>query len=141
MKKFLGLAAGAAMIAGSLAAVGPAADAGTPSYPNTVPTTCRADNLNNPRVGQAAKVKFKATPSNGSGDPKGLVTFDYQKKNSKTITKEYTVRYVGPDYQKYAFKGIPAGRYKVIVHFDSRPKASVYKNCNTSFDQQVKKRR
>jgi len=109
-------------------------------YPGTINTACHADNLNNPRVGNPAKVRFRVG-TDGNGAARGTVTFEYERRSSEFVVKQYERRYDGPDAEKYAFYSIPRGKYVVRVFFNSRPGDSVYQNCRTSFRQTIRPRR
>ena len=127
-------------VAGGLTALTTAAAEAGP-YTGTIDTTCHADNLNTPRVGHPARVKFRATTA-GNARPRGVVIFDYQRARSGAFVKEFTRRgYVGQDWQKYELGALPRGTYIVHVLFDTSPRNSAYKNCHTSFQQRVRSRR
>ena len=126
-------------MAGGLTALtigGAAAD----PYPGTINTRCHADNLNNPRVGNPARVKFRAG-TGGNGAPRGDVYFRYERVSSGRIEAQYRKSYVGTGWDRYSFSGLPRGKYVVRVRFDSRGENSVYQNCRTSFRQTVRPRR
>src|SRR4029078_11017887 len=96
-----------------------AAEAGP--YTATITTPCHADNLNTPRVGHPAKVKFRVTTA-GNARPRGVVIFDSVRARSGAFVREFTRRvYVGQDWQKYELGTLPRGNYVVHVFFDTRP--------------------
>jgi hypothetical protein len=108
-------------------------------YPGTVNTTCHADNLNNPRVGNPARVKFRVGTS-GNARPRGVVNFEYTRARSGAFVRGYQRRYDGSGWERYAFRGVPRGRYVVRVFFTT-PQRSAYRNDRTSFRQTVRPRR
>lgn len=137
MKKII-----AGLFAATTAASGLVAFSAAPSdaapYPGTIDTNCSAEALNNPRVGNPAKVEFRVT-TGGNGSARGLATFSYERKSSGIVVDEFTRHYRGPAPEKYAFDGLPRGHYVVRVFFNSKPGDSVYKNCRTNFDQDVRR--
>lgn len=139
MKKiFAGLFVAILLATGLVAFSSVASNAGgTDPYPGSVPTNCDGEALNSPRVGNPATVRFRAG-SGGNGAPKGVVTFSYERKKNGVIVDEFSRQYDGPQWEKYAFTGIPKGNYTVNVHFNTKPADSVYKNCNTSFSQEIR---
>jgi len=137
MKKILSTAFAAIMLAGGLVALsGGSSTAGEP-YPGSIDTKCFAEALNNPRVGHDANVRFKVG-TGGNGAARGIVNFSYERRSNGIIEDEFTRQYEGPGWTKYAFRGLPKGRYKVRVFFNSKPVDSVYQNCRTSFKQRVR---
>jgi hypothetical protein len=124
-------------MAGGLTALtigGAAADHGYGPHANT---RCFADALNNPRVGNPARVRFRVGTF-GNGRARGVVSFKYERRFSGFVVKQFNRRYRGSDWEKYAFRGIPRGKYVVRVFFDSN---SAYKNDRTKFRQTVRPRR
>ncbi|GAA1476845.1 hypothetical protein GCM10009623_12910 [Nocardioides aestuarii] len=144
MKKFASIVASAALIGGGLVAAAPTATAvptGDP-YPGSIGTTCNANNLNNPRKGGNVRVRLNVRPDvDGNQDLRGPATFRYFRKSNNTVIREYRRLYRGPGVTKYAFSGVPRGRYTVKVFWNSKPNSSVYQNCSTSFSQRVRPRR
>lgn len=129
--------AGAVVAAG--AAVVDVAAAGEP-YPGSVPTTCVSVAMNQPVEGRAARVRFEVTVD-GEGAPAGRVHFIYQRKKTNAVVEEYRRSYTGPGSTKYAFRRLPAGRFRVAVRFDSKPNDSVYQDCSNSVSQRVRARK
>ena len=126
-------------MAGGLTALNISAAEASCPYTGCIDTTCHADNLNNPRVGNPARVRFRVG-TGGNGAARGDVLFSYERP-SGLIEAQYHKRYVGPGWDRYAFSGIPRGKYIVRVRFNSRPDNSAYDNCRTSFRQTVRPRR
>lgn len=133
------LATGLVAFSTSASTAGGVAGARAP-YPGSIDTNCEADALNSPRAGRPAKVRFRAG-SDGNGAPHGVVTFKYKKRSNGNTVRTFTEQYQGPEWQRYAFSGIPKGSYHVDVHFNTKPADSVYKNCDTGFNQKVRPRR
>lgn len=142
MKKILSTTAAAVMLAsGFVALSGETSTAGEPGYPGSVDTTCFAEALNNPRVGNAAKASFRVG-TGGNGEADGIVNFTYERTKNGVVTEEFTRQYNGSQGKvKFAFDGIPRGKYVVRVFFNSKPVDSVYQNCRTNFEQQIRPRR
>lgn len=140
MRKIASLFAVAALAGGGVMAVsGSSATAGEP-YPGSINTNCFAEALNNPRVnGNPARVKFRVG-TEGNGAANGVAHFAYERKSNAVIVDEFKRTYLGPDAQKYAFEGLPRGRYTVRVWFNSKPGDSVYQNCRTTFSQRIRPR-
>jgi len=136
-KLLSGLIAAILMAGGLTALTIGAAEAGP--YTGTVDTQAHADNLNNPRVGQPARVQFRVT-TDGNGGAGGEVTFAYQRVRSGNVVAKYRRDYDGPGWDQYAFRGLPRGRYNVRVFFNSQPRSSAYRNSSTSFRQTVRPR-
>ena len=138
-KLFSGIFA-AILMAGGLTALtigGAAADHG---YPPHINTRCIADNLNNPRVGNPAKVAFRVR-HNSNATPRGVVNFEYMRARSGAFVRGYERSYVGQGWDRYSFRNLPRGKYRVRVFFDARPHRSPFQNCRTSFTQTVRPRR
>lgn len=139
MRKMISVLTVAAMPAFGLVALsGGASSAGEP-YPGSVDTTCFGEALNNPVAGNPAKVRFRVG-TGGNGAAKGWATFSYERRSNGVVVEEFKRRYEGPGWDKHLFEGVPRGKYKVKVFFDSRPNDSVYQNCRTSFTQRVRPR-
>jgi hypothetical protein len=137
MRTLVRIAAASVLAAGSAVALaGGGATAGGP-YPGTIDTTCEAEALNNPEVGDAARARFRVT-TDGNGGASGRVTFTYERRTNDNVVAEYSRSYDGPGWTDYRFQDLPRGKYDVRVNFNSQPADSVYKNCSTSYDQRVK---
>lgn len=108
-------------------------------YTGTFNTTCQSSALNNPRVGNPARVEFRVQ-TGGNGGAAGEVTFKYVRTSNDVVVDRFERSYDGPGYTDYRFNGIPRGRYRVEVYFESRPRHSVYEDCADSFSQQVRRR-
>jgi uncharacterized protein (DUF58 family) len=126
-------------MAGGLSALTISGASASCPYTGCVDTRCHADNLNNPRVGNPAKVRFRVGTPDGNGRPSGKVFFDYERAGSGHFVKEYVRRgYKGNSWDRYAFHNLPRGEYVVRVFFDAR---GAYENCKTKFRQTVRPRR
>lgn len=139
MKKLFAGLFSAALLTGS--AVGLTSTTATAApYPGTIDTSCHGNALNNPRVGRTAHVAFRVT-TGGNGGAAGWVTFKYVREGNGVVVRETQRWYDGPGWDDYRIGGLPRGHYNVRVHFNSAPADSVYQNCRTSFDQDVRRRR
>jgi uncharacterized protein (DUF58 family) len=138
-KLFSGIIAVIFMAGGLSALTISGASAACDSYTGCADTRCHADNLNNPRVGNPARVRFRVGTPDGNGRPSGKVFFDYERAGSGHFVKEYVRRgYKGNSWDKYAFHNLPRGKYVVKVFFDPR---GAYETCKTKFRQTVRPRR
>ena len=138
-KLFSGMIAAIFMAGGLTALTTGAAQAACP-YTNCIDTTAHANNLNNPQVGKPARVKFRVSTA-GNGDPRGVVTFTYQRAGNGQVEGRFRRAYDGgPGWDRYAFRGLPQGKYVVRVFFNSMPANSAYENCKTKFRQTVRPR-
>ena len=68
------------------------------------------------------------------------MSFVYKRLSNGVVEGQYTRSYDGPGWDRYAFNGLPRGKYVVRVRFNSQPANSVYQNCSTSFRQTVRPR-
>ncbi len=127
-------------MAGGLTALNISAAQASCPYTGCIDTRCHADNLNNPRVGNPARVKFRVG-TDGNGAPRGDAYFRYERVSSGRVEAQFRKSYSGTSWERYAFSGIPRGKYVVRVKFDSRGDNSAYENCRTSFRQTVRPRR
>jgi hypothetical protein len=137
-KLFTGLIA-VIFMAGGLTALNVSAAQAACPYTGCIDTTCHADNINNPRVGNPAKVKFRVGTA-GNGAARGPVSFVYKRVSNGNTVGSYTRSYTGPGWERYAFGSLPRGKYVVRVHFNSSRNSS-YENCRDSFRQTVRPRR
>ena len=139
MKKIASAAATVALLGGGLVGATTTAANSAP-YPGTINTVAEGHHLNAPRVGHAAKVEFRVK-TGGNGAAHGVVHFSYVRRSNHVVVDQFDRRYRGPGYTKYAFRGIPRGRYTVRVFFNSKPVNSVYQNDRERFFQRVRPRR
>ena len=85
--------------------------------------------------------RFRVSAVNGVGDPHGVVSFTYKRAGNGTVEGRFSRMYDGgPGWDRYAFRGLPAGKYVVRVRFNSKPANSAYENCKTRFRQTVRPR-
>ena len=145
MKKFASIVASATLLGSGLVAATTTSASTAPfgdEYPGSIDTNCNANNLNNPRVGRNVRVRLNVRPDiDGDQELRGRAVFSYVRKRNDTVVAEFRRLYRGPGRTKYAFSGVPKGRYTVKVFFNSRPDDSVYQNCRSSFSQRVRPRR
>ena len=138
-KLFSGMIAAIFMASGLTALTTGAAQAACP-YSGCVDTKAEANNLNNPQVGKPARVRFRVT-TDGNGDAHGAVTFTYKRAGNGQVEGRFARTYDGgPGWDRFAFRGLPQGKYIVKVHFNSMPANSVYANDKTKFRQTVRPR-
>ena len=105
----------------------------------TIETGCHADNLNNPRVGNPARITFRVG-TNGNGQTRGKVFIRYERVSDAHIERQYTFIYTSPAWEEHA-SPVPRGKYDVQVFFNAWPRDTAYKNCRTNFRQTIRPRR
>jgi hypothetical protein len=137
VKKFASIVASAALMSGGLLAAAPAATAAPTDcgdYPTCIDTRTRASALNNPRVGNPAKVAAKVV-ANSNRTPRGTLVFTY--KRDGDVVDTFSRDYDG-GREEYSFFGLPKGQYKVVAQFrgDGR-----FNNSRDTFNQRVRPRR
>jgi hypothetical protein len=139
VKKFASIVASAAMIGGGLLAAAPAATAAPTDcgdYPTCIDTRTRASALNNPRVGNPAKVAAKVV-ANSNRTPRGTMVFTYKRASNGNVVDAFSRDYDG-GREEYSLRGLPRGKYKVVAQFrgDGR-----FNNSRDTFTQRVRPRR